>query len=75
MSLLKRTDGCSGGGEAGTAAFDELTSELLSGHQNVLDFVKGLQEQREQLNQETRAQRAGPLLQSLKKTFDVISKC
>ena len=28
-----------------TAAFDQLTSELLSGHHNVLDHVKGLWEQ------------------------------
>ena len=36
----------------------------MSERQNVLDFDKGLHEQREQLNQEIRAQTAVPVRQS-----------
>ena len=42
-----------------TAALDQLTSELLSEHQNVLDCVKGLRDQRDELNQEIRARQQG----------------
>ena len=55
-----------------TATFDQLTSELLSAHHNVLDYVKGLQEQRDKFNQEIRAKTAGPVLRSSKETFGVV---
>ena len=38
-----------------TAAFDRVTFELLSGHQSLLEYVKGLQEQRDKLNQKIRS--------------------
>ena len=58
VTLFDRTDGVVM--EEKEAAFDQLTSEMLSGHQNVLDNVKGLQEQRDTLNQEMRAKTAVP---------------
>ena len=50
-------------------------SELLSRHQNVLDHFDGLQEIRDELNQEIRAKTAGAglELQSLKETFEVVT--
>ena len=52
---------------------DQLTSELLSGHQNVLHHVKGLHHQCEQLTQGIRAKTAGPVHLSLKKReFEVV---
>ena len=53
-------------------AVDQLISELLSEHQNVLDYATGLQEQRDKLNQEIRAETAGPVLQSVTETFEVV---
>ena len=35
-----------------TAALNQLLSDLLSEHQNVLDRVKGLRDQRDKMNQE-----------------------
>ena len=39
---------------------------------NVSDYVKGLQDQREQLNQEIRGKTAGAVLQNLKETSEVV---
>ena len=50
-------------------ALHQLMSKLLSAHQNVLDCVKGLRDQRDKLIQEILAKTAGPVLQSLSQTF------
>ena len=54
-------------------AFDQVTSELLSEHRNVLDHMTGLQEPRDKENQEIRAKTAARALKSLKETFEVVS--
>ena len=51
-------------------ALKQLMSELLSEHRNVLDYVKGLQEQRVNSNQEIRAKTVWQVLLSLKETFE-----
>ena len=53
-------------------AVDKLISELLSEHQNILDYVQDLQEQRGEWKHGIRAKTAGPVLQSLKETFEVV---
>ena len=37
-----------------------------------MDYIKGLRDRRDDLNQEIRAKTAGPVLQSLKETFEVV---
>ena len=37
-----------------------------------MDCIKGLRDQRDVLNQEMQAKTAGPALQSLKETFEVV---
>ena len=46
MSLFERTDGCSDGGEAG---FFRCLRSLVSACQNVLNCVKELSDQRDEL--------------------------
>ena len=50
------------------AAFHHLTSE----RRNVTGYIKGLVDQPDELNQEIQAKTAGPVLQSLKETFEVV---
>ena len=55
-----------------SAAVDHLIAHLRSEHQKVLDDVTGRQEQRGQLNQEIQTNTAGPVLQSVKETSEVV---
>ena len=43
--------------------------QWMSDHGNVTDHIKGLRDQRYEVNQEIRAKAAGPMLQSLKETY------
>ena len=49
-------------------ALDQLRSE----RGNVMDCIKGLRDQRDELNQEVQAKTAGPAIQSLRETFEVV---
>ena len=46
------------------AALDQLTSELLSERQNVMGFIKGLRDQRDESCQVIQAKTVAPVLQS-----------
>ena len=51
-----------------SAALDQLMSE----RRNVTGYIKGLVDQRNKLNHGIRLKTAGPVLQSLKETFEVV---
>ena len=48
--------------------------QLMSERGNVMDYIKGLRDQRDELNQEIRATAGGPVLQSLTETFEVVRR-
>ena len=50
------------------AVFDQLMCES----RNVMDFIKGLRDQRDELNQEIQAKTAVPALQSVTGTLEVV---
>ena len=44
----------------------------MSERGNVMDYIKGLRDQRDELNQDIQAKTAGPALQSLKESFEMV---
>ena len=47
--------------------------QWMSEHGNVTDHIKGLRDQRYEVNLEIRAKAAGPMLQSLKETSEGVT--
>ena len=52
--------------------YSDVCDQLMSERRNVMDYIMGLRDQRDEFSQEFRARIAGPALQSLKGTSEVV---